>query len=354
MLTSGDLLLVGLGKMGQGIAELLIDRMAQEALDEGKFSRVLTCVDPIQAQLVATRHRLEKRGRSFAEKMIVPLRKKFHNGTSNQEIVESFVSNLLDHCLFERGLEACKEALFVFEAAAEDLKIKTDLFTKLSKQLPKEALFFTNTSAIPIKELEKPIVGRLAGLHFYNPPPVQPIIEVVVPANAHPKLSLTISELLAGWKKEEVLSPDIPGFIGNGFMIPEIEMALSMLSNHSVEELNQMTREKLGRPLGIFELVDFVGRDIVIAIGKVMGKDLSGVSRLPPPHKLAHHKKIGEAEVVEKINQDNDPLLQDYLKGLNTIASNLIEKGVLRENLEKVLKQGFHHSFVPWDKRLKR
>ena len=182
MLTPGDFLLLGAGgKMGQGIAELLLETLAQEAIETGTFSRNMTCVDPLRDRLITLRHRLEKKGRSLAEKMIVPLREKFPEGISNQEVVENFVAHLLDRCLFERGLENAKEELFVFEAAAEDSQVKIDLFSKLDKQLPKEALFFTNTSAIPIKELEKPIPARLAGLHFYNPPSMQTIVEVVVP-----------------------------------------------------------------------------------------------------------------------------------------------------------------------------
>jgi len=355
MLPPGDFLLLGAGgKMGQGIAELLLATIAEEALSTGIFSRRLTLVDPLSDRLVLLKHRLEKTARTFAERSIVSLRKKFQEGTSNREKVENFASYLLDQCFFERGIEGVRGELFVFEAAAEDVQIKTELFSRLAKQLPKNALFFTNTSAIPIASLAKPIPGRLAGLHFYNPPPLQPIVEVVIPKDGDKALLTTIEALLAGWKKERVDSPDIVGFIGNGFMIPEIENALSLLPKLSVDQINQLTKEKLFRPLGIFELVDFVGRDIVVAIGKVMGKDLTGVLNLPPTKRSTHHrKKMTEEEAIAEINKENNPSVHAYLEMLKKISSDLFCKGVDQKALEKVLKLGFHHTFVPWDTRLK-
>jgi 3-hydroxyacyl-CoA dehydrogenase len=344
--------------MGQGIAELLVQKIGEEALEEGGFSRRLTLVDPSMQGLTAVRRKLERRGRSFAEKEIVSLRKRFSFGVSNRDYVEKFTEALLDQCFFERGIDGIQQELFIFEATKEDEALKLELLKTLSKKLSKEALFFSNTSSIPIHRLEKPIHGRLAGLHFYNPATHQPIVEVVILPKSSPWFSPLIDDLLKSWQKERVESPDIPGFIGNGFLIPEIELALSFLPEKSVEEVNSLTRDELFHPMGIFELADFVGRDTIIAIAKMMGEKkfpliLKELPTLPLSKKSEERKKISEDAALEglKKNLKKDPGLKAFLEGLKKISEDLIQEGVDEQALERVLKGGFRQLFVPWDRR---
>ena len=116
------------------------------------------------------------------------------------------------------------------------------------------------------------------GFHFYNPPPVQKLVEVIYPDNSDPSLKTMASELGKALGKVLIESKDVAGFIGNGFFIREIHYAGEQVMRlakerplvEAIETVNRVTQDYLLRPMGLFELIDYVGLDIAHRIKGIM------------------------------------------------------------------------------------
>ena len=217
----------------------------------------------------------------FAEKKIVFLRGCYRDNpalVSNEEIIQDFLVQGMDLVETTTELSSLKDCGLVFEAIYEDLEIKTRVLEQINALAHPQALFLTNTSSIPISILsdrsgiEK---HRLIGFHFFNPPAVQKLIEVIALEENAQKLAQELAQRL---EKTTVLSGDIAGFIGNGHFIREVHFACRLvgeLSNKLPQEeavhfVNQITQAFLLRPMGIFQLVDYVGVDICSHIMEIM------------------------------------------------------------------------------------
>jgi 3-hydroxyacyl-CoA dehydrogenase len=176
-----------------------------------------------------------------------------------------------------------------------------------------EAYFFTNTSSIPIYELDKlaGLNGKIIGFHFYNPPPVQKLVELIIPENCDPELVQLAEELGKRLNKQVIYSNDVAGFIGNGFFMQEIVYACDMASKfgavHTDAEgiylVDVVTKDFLLRPMGIFQLMDYVGIDVCSRVLKIMQKYM--------PSKIVHHELIDQMMLAGKLGGQNPFGLQN-------------------------------------------
>ena len=222
----------------------------------------------------------------YAEKNIILLRQYFAKDAkliSNQEIIEAFVNGALEMCHWDNHLEKAARSTLVFEAILEDVDVKTDVFRKIAKQNP-NVFILSNTSSIPISLLNEKgdLHNNIIGYHFYNPPPVQKLLEVIVYDKVNPALKEIALELAKRLHKIVVVSHDVAGFIGNGHFIREIVFAAQQVEalskDHPLEEsiyiVNRVTQDWLLRPMGIFQLLDYVGLDVCPKILEIMKKYL--------------------------------------------------------------------------------
>jgi 3-hydroxyacyl-CoA dehydrogenase len=180
------------------------------------------------------------------------------------------------------SLEECGPADLVFEAVIEDVELKADLLKKAAAALGPHPYFFSNTSSIPIHLLEKltGLTGRIVGFHFYNPPPVQKLVELIIPKEAPETLKKFAEETVLKIQKNAVHSNDIAGFIGNGHFIREILAAWKVVERlapkiglcEAIVCVNMIYQDWLLRPMGIFQLVDYVGLDVGVSVMKIMRK----------------------------------------------------------------------------------
>lgn len=186
-----------------------------------------------------------------------------------------------DRVRYATSLEECLPVDIAIEAVVEDLAKKGALLKDAARQWGPETLFFTNTSSIPIHLLAEAsgLPGRMVGFHFYNPPPVQKLVELILPEGAPESLRTLSAEIVQRLHKTAVYSRDVAGFIGNGHFIREVVAAwedVERLSTRSEAEavvaVNMVYQEWLLRPMGIFQLVDYVGIDVCSSIMKVMRK----------------------------------------------------------------------------------
>lgn len=275
------------GKMGSGISLLLLQAMAsQEAQiygDVGMNDYRLVLVDANDQMLNQLHHYLRSQLKKFAERSINKLREWFASNlklVDNEQIVTAFVEGAFANIRFGSSLEDAKGASLVFEAIIENVEAKAQLLARLNQICDKGTFYFTNTSSIPISILaEKSQLGdRLIGYHFYNPPAVQKLLEIIIPEKIDRELVTLSSDLAKRLEKKSVFSKDIAGFIGNGYFIREIAFTLlkvkklteAMPLTDAITLINEVTQQYLIRPMGIFQLIDYVGIDVCRYILTVM------------------------------------------------------------------------------------
>lgn len=279
------------GKMGRGISLLLLQEMSHlelsitEKLGSGVFR--LHLIDVSEKGLDGLYHYLRHQLLRHAEQSIIKLRDLWKNNrklVSNEEIINAYVEGALAIVRFGTEFSAAKDSTLIFEAVAEDVSIKVSLYKHLESVNHNTPLYFTNTSSIPIQFLasESGISGRMVGFHFYNPPAVQKLLELIVPEGTEASVK-HLSEQLAGRLHKIIAhSNDIAGFIGNGQFIREILFTLEKV--HTLSEqaplskaivfYDRVTCDLLIRPMGIFQLIDYVGLDVIHQITKVMANFL--------------------------------------------------------------------------------
>jgi 3-hydroxyacyl-CoA dehydrogenase len=274
------------GKMGSGIALLLLQEMALLELQKsGKLNSGayrLNLIDVNASSFPRLRSYLHDQLVKQAEKNINQLRKLFEQDkalVSNEEVIEAYVENALGMIFFSTEVEAAKKAHLIFEAIIEDADIKADVFQKIAGGV-NQGFFLTNTSSIPIEILNEKakLNNRIIGFHFYNPPAIQKLLEIITTPTTNADLARIAEELAKRLKKTVVYSKDMAGFIGNGHMIREVSFACQKVKelskDHSLPEsiytVNRVTQEWLIRPMGIFQLMDYVGLDVCVHISEIM------------------------------------------------------------------------------------
>lgn len=280
------------GKMGSGIAFLLLHEMLKVELKKtgrtgsGQFRLYLIDANP--HCFSSLKSYLHKQILKSAEKEINTLRQFYSQNprlVSNEEIIQDYVRGALDSLYFDTHVESAKNATLIFEAILEDLDTKVQVFRHIQEEEAKKRFYFTNTSSIPIHLLSEKagLGGCIIGYHFYNPPVVQKLLEIIVPSEADPDLVHMAGDLAQRLKKIVVYAEDVAGFIGNGHMIREIVFACNkaeVLSSkypypESIYMVNRVTQDWLMRPMGIFQLMDYVGLDVCKHICGIMRNYLS-------------------------------------------------------------------------------
>jgi len=275
------------GKMGSGIALLLSQEMAlRKARSGGKGEAYrLALMDVNDAALDGLKGYLRGQLLRFAEKSIVPLRAAYASRTDlveNGEIIQDYVDSALDLGRYATQLESLAGCRMVFEAIAENIELKVKIYRKLKEIVAPDAWFFTNTSSIPIGLLDKEagLGGRLIGFHFYNPPAVQRLLELITAPGTQPALVADAHQIAKDLKKKVVPANDIAGFIGNGHFIRDGLHGIAELERlapqhgfpGAVYMVNRITQDWLIRPMGIFQLIDYVGIDVFQCILGVMDR----------------------------------------------------------------------------------
>jgi 3-hydroxyacyl-CoA dehydrogenase len=281
------------GKMGSGIAVMLAQEMAKMKLkpeNSGKMYR-LYLIDINEKALDGLRSYMKAQLIKAAEKSTVIVRELYADRedlVENRQVIDAFVDDSQAVLNFSTDISVTRNAHLVFEAILEDEKIKIKLYKKLKKICPAHTYFLTNTSSIPISFLDEHagLEGRIIGYHFYNPPVVQRLVEVISSETTVSELKQLGNELGSRLRKKLVPSNDISGFIGNGHFMRDGLYALSEVERlqHAYRQIgafyimNTVSQHFLLRPMGIFQLIDYVGIDIFQCILRVMRTHLGDAS----------------------------------------------------------------------------
>lgn len=273
------------GKMGSGILLLTAVEMADQSLQpENKDKHfVLNAIDVSSEALQGLMRYLKTQVTKIAEKKTILLRKLYADRKDlieNFEIIDQYVFDVMNIVRPSTNMEAAYNSAIVFEAIKEDPALKVKIFSQIKENNANEPWFFTNTSSIPISKLdqEAQLGGRVIGFHFYNPPAVQKLVELIKGKNTLPEVEEFALAYAKNLRKVVVPSNDFAGFIGNGHFMRDalhgIKEAEKLTAENSFAEsvylINKVSQEFLVRPMGIFQLIDYVGIDVCQYIMSVM------------------------------------------------------------------------------------
>ncbi|MCF7792756.1 MAG: 3-hydroxyacyl-CoA dehydrogenase family protein [Candidatus Cloacimonetes bacterium] len=292
------------GKMGSGILLLTAIEMVDSSfLPENKDKRfVLNAMDISDEALSGLMKYLKVQVTKIAEKKMVLLRKMYKDRKDlieNGQIIDEYVFDVMNIVRPVTTLESAYKSNLIFEAVAENADLKIKIFKEIDENNPNKPWFFTNTSSVPITKLENEanLKGRILGFHFYNPPAVQKLVELILTKNTDKETEEFALIYAKKLKKKIVYSNDFAGFIGNGHFMRDalygINKALELAKNENISIaeaiyiVDKISRDFLIRPMGIFQLIDYVGIDVCSFIMDVMNPYLDDEDLYSPElHKM--------------------------------------------------------------------
>lgn len=238
---------IGAGQMGRGIAQVFATA--------GKQVLVVDINDQIIAASEAA------------------LDKSFNKMISKGKMTQESVDELKGRMSFVAATEyqgILGDVDLVVEAAVERLDLKKSIFQKLDAAAKPECILATNTSSISITEIASAVQrkDKVIGMHFFNPPVVMKLIEVIRGGNTSDDTYNTIFSLAQEIGKTPVTVAEAPGFVCNRLLIPMINEAVELVQNGVASPEDIDTAMKLGcnHPMGPLTLADFIGLDTCLAI----------------------------------------------------------------------------------------
>lgn len=250
---------VGAGTMGAGIAEVL-----------AKAGHQVTLYD-LNAEL--TGKGLERISRSLARAQ--------SKGKLSAEEAEAAVSRITQ----SSELDAVKGCGLVVEAAPEKMELKKEIFSKLG-ELSASAVLASNTSSLSVTEIAAatPNSERVVGMHFFNPAPVMPLLEIVRAEQTSEETLQRCRELAVEWNKEAIVVRDVAGFATSRLGIILGMEAIRMVESGvaSAEDIDKAMELGYRHPMGPLKLTDLVGLDVRLSIAEHLTREL-GPQFTPPP-----------------------------------------------------------------------
>ncbi len=232
--------IIGAGTMGSGIAQIAATKGHEVCL-----------YDSFNKSLENSKNNLNKILNRLVEKEKI-----------NNEKKEQIISRLK----FSSNLKDIQGSSLVIEAIIEDLSIKQKLFKEIESIVDKNCIIATNTSSLSIASIAGACEGadRVIGIHFFNPAPLMPLVEIIPAVQTSEETNKKTKELIDGWDKVTVIVKDTPGFIVNRVARPFYGEALRIYEEGIADfiTIDWAMKEIGGFKMGPFELMDYIGNDV--------------------------------------------------------------------------------------------
>jgi enoyl-CoA hydratase/3-hydroxyacyl-CoA dehydrogenase len=196
--------------------------------------------------------------------------------------------------------DAVKDAELIIEVVPEIMDLKKKVYEELDKVAAPEVIFASNTSTLPITEIANTTSRpeKFIGIHFFNPPQLMKLVEVIPGEKTSQEVTdLTLEYVKSVNKVAVVCRKDVPGFIINRLFIPMVHEACFLKDRigATLEEIDSAVKFKLGFPMGIFELADFTGMDVIHkATTEMYLRDKKVINPHPLVEKMFDDKKLGQ------------------------------------------------------------
>lgn len=250
---------VGAGSMGNGIAqvfaqsghEVVLNDIAQKYLDRAKAT-------------------IEKSLERLARK----------------DLIKDSPADIVKRIKFTESLEEGKGSDIFVEAILEKEDLKAEVLKKISAMSGPDTIVASNTSSISISALSRFVdhPENFLGMHFFNPPPVMKLIEIVEGVKTSKECTERVRKISVDLGKEPVVVRDYPGFVANRVLMPLLREAIVAYEEGiaSKEDIDKTVKLGLNHPMGPLELADFVGLDITYDVMAVLYEEF-GDPRYKPP-----------------------------------------------------------------------
>jgi len=196
--------------------------------------------------------------------------------------------------------EAVKNAEMIIEVVPEIMELKKKVYAELDAVAGPDVIFASNTSTLPITEIANTTSRpeKFIGIHFFNPPQLMKLVEIIPGEKTTQAITDLTQEYVKSLNKQAVLCrKDVPGFIINRLFIPMVHEACYVQdrTNATLEEIDSAVKFKLGFPMGIFELADFTGMDVIHkATVEMHLRDKKVINPHPTIEKMFDEKKLGQ------------------------------------------------------------
>lgn len=183
--------------------------------------------------------------------------------------------------------EGVKNADLVVEAATEAVDLKLKIFRQLDDICSEHTILASNTSSISITQIAA-VTNRpesVIGMHFMNPVPIMPLVEIIRGYNTSDEVTNTIMTLSKTLEKSPVEVNDYPGFVANRILMPMLNEAIETLYNGvaGVKEIDTVMKLGMAHPMGPLQLADFIGLDVCLSILNVMYSGFKNPKYAPCP-----------------------------------------------------------------------
>jgi len=262
---------VGLGTMGAGIAQVSVqsghETIGREMSDE-----------------------LGERGRATIDRYLT-------RGVDKGRLTQSECDAALARLTLTTELSDLADCDLVIEAVLEELELKREVFAELDRVTRPDAVLATNTSALSVSEIaavtKRP--ERVVGMHFFNPAPVLPLVEIVRTPQSSDDAVDAAYAWAEGAGKQPVRCNDTPGFIVNRILIPLLNDCVRVLDEADVrpEDMDKAMTNGAGWPMGPCALIDLIGIDVHVHASEALHGKL-GEPRMAPPERLVRMQQEGK------------------------------------------------------------
>lgn len=272
--SSRTVAVVGTGTMGQGIAQVALTAGHPVRLLDALPGRAEEAAKAIGARLdrLVEKGRMTAADRDHARARLLPA----------------------------SGPGELADAALVVEAVLEQLPVKQELFAELEKTVGEDCLLATNTSSLSVTAVAGALrhPGRFVGLHFFNPAPLLPLVEVVSGHATDEEAAGRAAATVAAWGKTAVRCADLPGFIVNRIARPFYAEAFAVHEEHGIDPatIDAVLRECGGFRMGPFELTDLIGHDVNEAVTRSVWESFFHSPKFQPSlaqRRLVESRRLG-------------------------------------------------------------
>jgi len=280
--------IIGTGTMGAGIAQVA-----------AAHGWTVFVMDMDEAKVVAAIEGIGKRLDRLVEKGLM-------TAADRNESIER-----LKAVRSETDLKDCD---LVIEAIVEDLAVKTMALSRVMHQMPKDGVIASNTSSLSISKLGEALgqPQRVVGMHFFNPAPLMPLVEVIAGAKSDPAAVKRVTLIAEAWGKTVARCADTPGFIVNRVARPYYLEAFRIIEDGfaNVDEIDKAMRELGGFRMGPFDLTDLIGHDVNTATTQSVWEQLGKPARMRPSKlqtALVEAGHLGRKSGLGCYNHEHEP-----------------------------------------------
>lgn len=274
------------------------------------------------------------------------------------------------------SLQQLKDCQLVIEAIVENKDIKTKVYEELETYVSADCIIGSNTSSISITSLsahlKKP--ERFVGIHFFNPAPLMPLVEVIPGLLTKDGLAKEVYDLMTTWKKTPVIAKDNPGFIVNRIARPFYGEALRIAEEHlaTPEQIDEAMKRLGGFKMGPFELMDLIGIDVNFAVTQTVYKDYFYDPKYKPSllqqrmtEARLWGRKTGKGfydyseNAVKPVPEEDEVLFQQiFMRIISMLVNEAVEAKRLRiatdEDIELAMQKGVNYpkGLLAWGKEI--